>query len=71
MTATAAMENAVGSGKISNKEDRLHRGRKVTMAFLMQGWGQVCGAFRHFSFQSDTRLWQYFSIVRNRSGSNH
>ena len=41
MTATAAMENAVGSGKVSNKEDRLHRGRKVTMAFLMQGWGQV------------------------------
>lgn len=34
------MENAVGSGKISTKEDRLHRGRKVTSAFLMQGWGQ-------------------------------
>jgi hypothetical protein len=40
MTATAAMENATGSGKISTREDRLHRGRKVTMAFLMQGWGQ-------------------------------
>lgn len=40
MTATSGMENAVGSGKISTKEDRLHRGRKVTMAFLMQGWGQ-------------------------------
>lgn len=40
MTATAAMENAVGSGRISTREDRLHRGRKVTMAFLMQGWGQ-------------------------------
>jgi MFS family permease len=40
MTATAAMENATGSGKVSGKEDRLHRGRKVTMAFLMQGWGQ-------------------------------
>ncbi|KAH8820364.1 putative inorganic phosphate transporter C8E4.01c [Xylogone sp. PMI_703] len=40
MTATAAMENAVGSGKISTREDRLHRGRKVTSAFLMQGWGQ-------------------------------
>jgi len=40
MTATAAMENATGSGKVSTKEDRLHRGRKVTMAFLMQGWGQ-------------------------------
>src|ERR1700748_3670430 len=34
------MENAVGSGKISTKSDRLHRGRQVTSAFLMQGWGQ-------------------------------
>jgi MFS family permease len=41
MTATSGMENAVGSGKISTKEDRLHRGRKVTSAFLMQGWGQL------------------------------
>ena len=41
MTATAAMENAVGSGRVSTKTDRLHRGRKVTMAFLMQGWGQL------------------------------
>lgn len=41
MTATSGMENAVGSGKVSNKEDRLHRGRKVTSAFLMQGWGQL------------------------------
>ncbi|KAH8732695.1 major facilitator superfamily domain-containing protein [Phaeosphaeriaceae sp. PMI808] len=40
MTATAGMENAVGSGKVSTKDDRLHRGRKVTGAFLMQGWGQ-------------------------------
>ncbi|EUC32371.1 hypothetical protein COCCADRAFT_98879 [Bipolaris zeicola 26-R-13] len=40
MTATAGMENAVGSGKVSTKDDRLHRGRKVTSAFLMQGWGQ-------------------------------
>ncbi|TAQ83347.1 hypothetical protein B7494_g8329 [Chlorociboria aeruginascens] len=40
MTATAAMENATGSGKISTRGDRLHRGRNVTMAFLMQGWGQ-------------------------------
>jgi len=40
MTATSGMENAVGAGTISNKEDRLHRGRKVTSAFLMQGWGQ-------------------------------
>ncbi len=34
------MENATGAGKVSTREDRLHRGRKVTMAFLMQGWGQ-------------------------------
>lgn len=40
MTATSGMENAVGSGRVSTKEDRLHRGRKVTSAFLMQGWGQ-------------------------------
>lgn len=40
MTATAAMENAVGSGRVSTRDDRLHRGRKVTTAFLMQGWGQ-------------------------------
>jgi MFS family permease len=40
MTATSGMENAVGSGKVSTKEDRLHRGRKVVSAFLMQGWGQ-------------------------------
>ena len=40
MTATSGMENAVGSGKISTREDRLHRGRKVVSAFLMQGWGQ-------------------------------
>lgn len=40
MTATSAMENAVGAGKVSTREDRLHRGRKVVSAFLMQGWGQ-------------------------------
>ncbi|KAM7194957.1 putative inorganic phosphate transporter [Rhypophila sp. PSN 637] len=40
ITATSSMENAVGAGKLSTREDRLHRGRKVTMAFLMQGWGQ-------------------------------
>lgn len=34
------MENAVTAGKLSTRDDRLHRGRKVTMAFLMQGWGQ-------------------------------
>jgi hypothetical protein len=41
MTATTGMENAMGSGTVSNKEDRLHRGRRVTGAFLMQGWGQL------------------------------
>src|SRR4051794_31553384 len=40
MTATMSMETANGSGKVSTKEDRLHRGRKVTGSFLMQGWGQ-------------------------------
>lgn len=41
MTATTGMENAVESGKIPSKNDRLHRGRNVTGAFLMQGWGQL------------------------------
>jgi MFS family permease len=41
MTATSGMENAIGSGKVSTRDDRLHRGRKVTSAFLMQGWGQL------------------------------
>jgi len=40
MTATSGMENAVGSGKVSTRDDRMHRGRKVVSAFLMQGWGQ-------------------------------
>jgi hypothetical protein len=40
MTATASMENAINAGRFSAKEDRLHRGRKVVGAFLMQGWGQ-------------------------------
>ncbi|CAH0000999.1 unnamed protein product [Clonostachys byssicola] len=40
ITATSSLENAVASGRLSTKEDRLHRGRRVTMAFLMQGWGQ-------------------------------
>jgi MFS family permease len=41
MTATTAIENAVSTGRISTRQDRLHRGRAVTMAFTMQGWGQV------------------------------
>ncbi|KAI6093884.1 MFS general substrate transporter [Hypoxylon rubiginosum] len=40
ITATSSMENAVSAGRMSTRDDRLHRGRKVTMAFLMQGWGQ-------------------------------
>ena len=34
------MESAKRSGVSEMREDRLHRGRKVTLAFLMQGWGQ-------------------------------
>ncbi|PHH68486.1 hypothetical protein CDD80_7474 [Ophiocordyceps camponoti-rufipedis] len=40
ITATASLEGANNAGKLSTREDRLHRGRRVTMAFLMQGWGQ-------------------------------
>ncbi|KKK24821.1 hypothetical protein P175DRAFT_0533443 [Aspergillus ochraceoroseus IBT 24754] len=40
MTATIGMENGMSSGKLSSRDDRLHRGRKVVSAFLMQGWGQ-------------------------------
>ncbi|KAJ5683405.1 hypothetical protein N7462_006570 [Penicillium macrosclerotiorum] len=40
MTATIGMENGVGSGKVTTSQDRLHRGRSVVSAFLMQGWGQ-------------------------------
>ncbi|SZF06072.1 unnamed protein product [Blumeria hordei] len=41
MTATAAMECSEKGGLNSKREDRLHRGRSVTMAFMMQGWGQL------------------------------
>ncbi|KAF7541569.1 hypothetical protein G7Z17_g11915 [Cylindrodendrum hubeiense] len=40
ITATSSLEGASTGGKISTREDRLHRGRRVTTAFLMQGWGQ-------------------------------
>ncbi|PFH63313.1 hypothetical protein XA68_13770 [Ophiocordyceps unilateralis] len=40
ITATSSLEGADTAGKLSTREDRLHRGRRVTMAFLMQGWGQ-------------------------------
>lgn len=35
MTSTTSME------KFDGKSDRLHRGRSVLLAFLMQGWGQL------------------------------
>lgn len=35
MTSTTSME------KFHGKSDRLHRGRSVLLAFLMQGWGQL------------------------------
>lgn len=40
MTATSGMENNRKSRVITSSDDRLHRGRKVQLAFLMQGWGQ-------------------------------
>ncbi|KAF4980952.1 hypothetical protein FZEAL_3147 [Fusarium zealandicum] len=40
ITATSSLEGASTGGKLSTREDRLHRGRRVTTAFLMQGWGQ-------------------------------
>lgn len=40
MTATSGMEKGTSSLRASTSEDRLHRGRKVVQAFLMQGWGQ-------------------------------
>ena len=40
ITATSSLESSATEGRLSTREDRLHRGRRVTMAFLMQGWGQ-------------------------------
>ncbi|GAA5921231.1 hypothetical protein JCM1841_001645 [Sporobolomyces salmonicolor] len=40
MTSTKSLE-MVHSGPAALREDRLHRGRNVVGAFLMQGWGQV------------------------------
>ncbi|KAK9454379.1 phosphate transporter PHO84 [Dipodascopsis uninucleata] len=39
MTATSGMEKGTRT-VVSTSDDRLHRGRKVLQAFLMQGWGQ-------------------------------
>lgn len=41
VTATTSLESAVTEGRLSTREDRLHRGRRVDLAFLMQGWGQL------------------------------
>jgi MFS family permease len=39
MTSTTAMEGVHGHN--SSRNDKLHRGRSVLLAFLMQGWGQL------------------------------
>lgn len=39
MTATKSMEGK--GGRNSSNADKLHRGRNVQLAFLMQGWGQL------------------------------
>lgn len=43
MTSTTALEyKRVGGNHAENaRDDRLHRGRNVVLAFLMQGWGQL------------------------------
>ena len=40
MTSTRAMEGT-GTGRAATTGDRMHRGRKVALSFLMQGWGQL------------------------------
>lgn len=40
MTSTRAMEGT-DQAPTSGVEDRMHRGRSVSLAFLMQGWGQI------------------------------
>ena len=39
MTSTSAMEGV--HGHRTSRDDKLHRGRSVLLAFLMQGWGQL------------------------------
>ena len=41
MTSTTALESKVVTGGNSQTDDKLHRGRNVVLAFLMQGWGQL------------------------------
>lgn len=40
MTSTKALESGT-NGPAGTRDDRMHRGRNVVLAFLMQGWGQV------------------------------
>lgn len=40
MTSTTALESKSNGAK-SQTDDKLHRGRNVVLAFLMQGWGQL------------------------------
>lgn len=64
MTATYGMEQQ-NVDIASSADDRLHRGRRVTTAFLMQGWGQLLNqalliilliVFHHGSGNPDLRL---------------
>lgn len=41
MTSTASLERGLTGGPAGTTDDRLHRGRRVVLSFLMQGWGQV------------------------------
>ncbi len=43
MTSTSAMEYKArgGAHAVNQRDDKLHRGRNVVLAFLMQGWGQL------------------------------
>ncbi len=43
MTSTTALEHKArgGDSAVNHRDDRMHRGRNVTLAFLMQGWGQL------------------------------
>ena len=40
MTSTTALESQA-RGNVGQRDDKLHRGRNVVLAFLMQGWGQM------------------------------
>ena len=40
ITGTRALEQS-GNGFAAQRDDKLHRGRNMVLAFLMQGWGQL------------------------------